>query len=279
MKRVFSVLKAIRFVNLIILLLAQVATAYFLAHAQVDQLVTNEMLFLLIGTGCIAAAGYIINDYYDIKIDLVNHPDTVVVGAALPRRQAIILHWSFNALGVGAGFLVGWEISLVNLVSAFLLWWYSNYLKRLLLVGNLVVGLLTGLSVLLVAFIYPTNVEHIAIFAFFAGGISLVREIIKDIEDQVGDKKFGCKTLPVVWGIRRTKTFLYGLIIAFSVSYLLLTYVYFRTSFLLFLSVLIPFLLLLMYRVFLADTKKDFNALSNLCKVIMVIGIVLMAFA
>ncbi len=276
MIRVLSAFKAFRFRNLVILAIAQFSTAYFLGSRNVEIFENPSLWILAIATSFIAAAGYIINDYYDIKIDLVNHPDKVVIGKELPRRQAIILHTLFNAIGIALGVWVSLKVGAVNLVSAFFLWWYSNYLKKIAFVGNLVIGILTGVSIALVGILFPSNMESIAVFAFFAGAISIIREIIKDIEDQVGDKKFGYKTLPVVLGIRKTKNLLSVLIILFSLSYIVMSYLQFRSSWMIFAIVLVPFLLVLMVRLYRADTKQDFVWLSGYCKIIMLVGIGLM---
>ena len=92
----------------------------------------------------IAAAGNVINDYYDIKIDYVNRPNQVVVGRYLKRRAILFIHAGFNTLGILGGFLISWQIGLVNILAAGLLWLYSNQLKRLPLWGNLTVAILTG---------------------------------------------------------------------------------------------------------------------------------------
>ena len=277
MIRVLSAFRAFRFRNLVILAIAQFSTAYFLGDRDLAIFINPSLWILSAATSFIAAAGYIINDYYDIKIDLVNNPDKVVIGKELPRRQAIILHTTFNAIGIILGAWVGLLVGAINLVSAFFLWWYSNYLKKIAFLGNLVIGVLTGASVALVGFLFPANMEAIAVFSFFAGAISVVREIVKDIEDQVGDQKFGCKTLPVVLGIRKTKNLLIVLIILFSLSYLIMAYVQFQSSWIIFAIVLIPFLVTLVLRLLRADTKQDFAWLSGFCKIIMLVGIGLMA--
>ncbi len=276
-----AVLKAVRVQNLFILVFAQLFTAHFLGNPGgqfLDLLLFPSFWILSISTSGIAAAGYIINDYYDIKIDLVNNPDKVVVGTDLSRRVAIILHSFFNFWGIVLGLFVSLQIGIINLVSAFFLWWYSNYLKRVPFAGNVLIGLLAGTSIALIGFLFRENLMRIVAFSFFAGAITIIREIIKDIEDQVGDKKFGCRTLPVVWGIRSTKHFLYILIVLFLVTFFVLIIQEFNENLLFMSTLILPLSLLLIFLIVKADKKKDFHRLSLYCKVLMLIGIGSMGF-
>jgi 4-hydroxybenzoate polyprenyltransferase len=226
----------------------------------------------------IAAAGYIINDYYDIKIDLINKPDRVVIGKTITRRYAIFFHTVISVTGVGMGLLINWKVGAVNFVSVFLLWLYSNNLKRLPLIGNLVVSLLTGLSIFLLSFLYEQYLPLVMTYSLFAFFMTLIREIVKDMEDMKGDTTFGCRTLPIVWGIRKTKSFLYGTILVFSFLVLWLDYQQLKISWIYFIPLLFVPMSILFYRLLKADTKKEFYQLSQLCKIIMLLGICSMIF-
>lgn len=270
-----SLLRLTRFGNLIIIGLAQYFTAYFLADARI---LSDFRLFLLTtSTLFIAAGGYVINDYYDIKIDYVNKPDRVVIGKGIPRRFAILFHTIFSVTGTIIGFYLGWKIGVINFFSAFLLWWYSNNLKRLPFVGNLAIGFLTGLSIFIVGFLNAQNSSLIFAYSFFAFFMTLIRELIKDMEDLKGDITFGCKTLPIVWGFRKTKQFLYILTLAFFGTVLVLDIIY-KALPSVYLSILLfaP-LLWFAIRLYSADTVKDFTWLSSFCKMIMLLGILSMA--
>ncbi|HRG11438.1 MAG TPA: UbiA family prenyltransferase, partial [Cyclobacteriaceae bacterium] len=98
-----------------------------------------KLLVLAVSTAIIAAAGYIINDYYDIKIDLINKPDRVVIGKGITRRYALFFHTFLSVTGIALGFLLGLRMAAIHVISAFLLWWYSNNLKRQPFIGNFVV--------------------------------------------------------------------------------------------------------------------------------------------
>lgn len=272
-KSVFQILKLIRYPNLAIIALTQLLTALFLVeNTSIQYLLTDyRFVILVISTLLIASGGYIINDYYDIKIDYINKPDRVVIGKHLKRRHVLVMHSFFNGLGILLGVLVSWWIVGINILATYLLWLYSNLLKRLPLWGNLGVSFLTGLSVFVIFILYRQNLELIAMYAIFAFFISLIREIVKDLEDIEGDEKFGCKTLPIAVGTVATKQIVY------LITFLFLTVVYFLANnlpaFWPFFLTLTVILFFLCNRIYVADKKKDYANISTYAKVIMVLGI------
>src|SRR6478609_6197453 len=272
----FGFLKLTRFWNLLIIAMAQ----YFAVDFFIDKIkIWDVRLFVLsLSTVIIAAAGYIINDYYDVKIDLINKPERVVIGKDVARRYALLFHSLLSMIGVALGFLLGWKIGVINFFSAFLLWWYSNDLKRQPFIGNFVVALLTGLSIFLVNILYHVHSPLVTIYALFAFAMTLVREIVKDAEDLKGDNTFGCKTLPIIWGLRKTKIVIYVVLAIFSITVLLLNQFYVGLPTYYFLICLFIPLLILTLRLIRADRMKDFGWLSTFSKLIMLLGILSMAF-
>jgi len=271
-----AMLRLTRFGNLLIIGFAQTATAFFLVGSHTWQ--TFSLWLLSNSTIIIAAAGYIINDYYDIKIDYINKPERVVIGKIIPRRFAILFHTLFSVSGIAIGFYLSWQIGVIHFFSAFMLWLYSNSLKRLPLIGNVVIAFLTSLSVFIIAVYYKTNFNLILIYALFAFFISLVREVVKDMEDLKGDITFGCKTLPILWGIRKTKFFLYTVLVVFVLIVLVLDSYFTILPSVYFMSFLFLPLAWFALRLHRADTVKDFRWLSNLSKMIMLLGIISMLF-
>ncbi|HLZ15388.1 MAG TPA: geranylgeranylglycerol-phosphate geranylgeranyltransferase [Cyclobacteriaceae bacterium] len=269
-------MKLTRFWNLLVIGLAQYSVAGFLiARSKVWDI---ELLVLSVSTITIAAGGYIINDYYDVKIDLINKPERVVIGKDVARRYALLSHSLLSMMGTALGFLLNWKIGVVNFFSAFLLWWYSNDLKRQPFIGNFVVALLTGLSIFLVNILYRVHQPLVTIYALFAFAMTLVREVVKDAEDLKGDNSFGCRTLPIVWGIRKTKFFLYSLLVVFFVSVIEINQFYAQLPMYYFLTFLFVPLVVWVIWLVRADTTKDFYRLSQWCKVIMLLGISSMIF-
>jgi len=269
-------IKLTRFWNLLIIALAQYFTAAFLIGTEK---IWDPKLFLLsASTMIIAAAGYIINDYYDVKIDLINKPERVVIGKEVARRYALLFHSVLSIIGVALGFLLNWKIGVINFFCAFLLWWYSNDLKRQPFIGNFVVALLTSISIFMVNILYHTYQPLVGIYSIFAFAMTLIREVVKDMEDLKGDNTFGCKTLPIIWGMRKTKFLLYLLMAILFGSVIYINELYKQLPLLYFFAFLFVPLVFLFARLVRADTKKDFYYLSQWCKVIVLLGIVSMVF-
>jgi len=258
-----------------------------------------HFFFLVMATVLITAAGYVINDYFDTKTDLVNRPETVILGRKLNRRWAILLHIIFNTIGIGLGAYISFYIGLPILTLVFvmitgILWFYSTTYKRQFLIGNVIVSLLTALVPLMVLlFEIPllrekygllmielkANFNYIilwvAAFSFYAFLLTLIREIIKDVEDFEGDNAYGRNTLPIVLGVMNTKLIIITFILFTQFS---IIYVYFRflkdiVTLIYFGLLLIIPLLMLLYKIFVAKEKKDYHFASNLAKGIMLAGI------
>jgi len=274
--------RLVRMTNLIIVVITQYFTRILLIGPRQEwrQIIADPNMFILsLSTVCIAAAGYIINDYFDIKIDIVNKPERVVVGRYLKRRWAMGAHQVLNVMGALMGFFVSHWVFLINVFSITLLWFYSERYKRLPFIGNFIVALLTGFTLLILTFNYPANRKLVLIYAVFSFFITMIREIVKDMEDIKGDEAHGCRTLPIIWGIRRTKTFLYLWIALFIITLFIMgSTLHNFTLISLFVLLLLP-LFWLVFKLMRSDTRKDFRHLSNLCKIIMILGLLTMLWA
>ncbi|MCS5491675.1 geranylgeranylglycerol-phosphate geranylgeranyltransferase [Algoriphagus limi] len=262
-------------INLLLVAFTQLMTAYFLIETsrQGSPVLEDFRLYLLIfSTLLITAAGYMINDYYDVKIDYINRPHEVIVGKGIKRRVVIFLHTLFNFVGIGIGGIVAPRIAIVNFFAAFLLWLYSNRLKREPFIGNLTVAFLTGLSVYLVAFYYQKNELLVMTYAIFAFFLNLIREIIKDIEDRNGDRKHGCRTLPIVLGFRKTKQIIFLIAASFVTAIMIVTLELNEPRLFYYFGILGLFFLWFMRKVYLSDRKSHFSQLSTFAKILMLLG-------
>ena len=186
------------------------------------------LTLLIVSVVGIAAGGYVINDYFDVKIDRINHPDNLVVTRIISRDAAMNLFYGLTAVGVIAGTVVAWwahswTLLFTYIVIPGLLWFYSASYKRMFLVGNLVVAFASAIVPLLVAIANADYLHHLyqnalayspivgelyvwtGGFAIFAFLLTWVREIVKDIEDIEGDREMECRTLPIVWGDKVAK--------------------------------------------------------------------------
>lgn len=270
---------------------------------------------LCVSTVLIAAAGYIINDYFDIRIDVINKPDKVILERLIPRRAAIKVHWLFNGLAMLMAAAVAIpaghpEWLMLQLFCIGLLWRYSTTWKRQFMIGNVIVALMTALTIVALI-IYELSVQDLAaglipgwqipvfqsqahffsyysvpilsIFALFAFLMTWMREIVKDMEDYKGDDEEGCVTMPIQWGLLRSTRFVQ---ILGAVCLAMLAGTAFQAvtlpggrGFILTGYILLALILPLaswMYRLPKAATQAHYHKSSRQIKWIMVLGIILL---
>jgi 4-hydroxybenzoate polyprenyltransferase len=271
-----SIFRLTRIWNLVIVGGAQLAVAYYLIG--LDPLIQKDLLLLIFSTILITAAGYSINNYFDIKIDLINEPEQVVVGRFLTRRKTIFLHFILSVGGTAIGFFLNWKLGIANLLASVILWFYSSAFKRIPFLGNLSVATLTALSILVFLLVYPGSFPGIWMYGFFAFLITLIRESVKDMEDLAGDKTYGRRTIPVVLGIAGTKLYS-GSLILILVSAIWMAYFLFHPlSIIVILGLLMLPLAFFTFLLVKADTIDEFSILSRIAKLLMVTGIISIAF-
>ena len=244
-----------------------------------------QFLLLTASTVLIAAGGYIINDIYDTSIDHDNKPGKNKINNGISESVALKYYYVLTTIGILAGFIVAFSIGkfslgFVPLFAAISLYMYSTFYKKRFLSGNLLIAALSSLSVLIVGLFEPEfykSIIYLLWYAVFAFEISLIREIIKDIEDMDGDEKAQSKSLPILYGIKKTKAVLYGLTIFMAATILHVLYYNFWDntviSFWILVGIFLIPLLLLSYMIFIAEEKRDFHFASVFTKVYMFIGI------
>lgn len=308
MKEIKGFFRLIRIPNLILVALTQYLLRYcillpiFAMHDVTPILNSYYFHLFVLSTVLISAAGYIINDYFDVQIDLVNKPHKVVIGKLMHRHLAMAIHLLFNIVGVFIGFFIGWklgnyQLGYIQLISAGLLWFYSTNYKRQFIVGNIIVSILTAMTVMTVGFFEPilynalsdeTKIAAqiilliLAAYSFFSFMISLIREIVKDMEDTQGDADYNCKTIPIVLGIKRTKIIISVLTIILIFSIGFVQYKQLATGaihpmlyVLFFIQLPLVYFLWLLRK---AVSQYEFHSLSRLIKGIMLFGILSMAY-
>jgi 4-hydroxybenzoate polyprenyltransferase len=301
MKLITAFFRLIRWQNLVFIGLTQ-SLFYFVVYRS---LFTTEhhlpqLLWIMLASILIAAAGYIINDYFDLNIDQINKPSKNVINTIISRRWAIAWHFILNTVALVCTILAvslhKWYLILANIICMILLWFYSTSFKRQLLIGNIVIALLTTWTILIVFYLYvplqsaigtndPTTVKFFRaafLYAGFAFIITLIREAVKDMEDIKGDASYGCKTLPIVAGITATKVYtlvwtivLIGALVVLQLYILQFSWLWAVLYSILFvITPLIYFARLLLK----ANTPSEFNRLSAITKWIMLAGILSMVF-
>lgn len=255
--------------------------------------------FLVIATVLIAAGGYIINDIIDQTADKINKPKVRTVGVSINEKRAKFLYYLFTFVGIGFGFTLSFVIKIsayfaIFAGTAFGLYMYSRLLRKMALVGNILVSLMVGLSIAIVVIFellpidpgYDEELKRflldiiidIAIAAFL---INLIREIVKDIEDIQGDHVARYKTLPIVLGAKRTAKVasVLSLLTLTLISWYTFTFLYEDklTVGILFFGVIAP-LGYVSTQLWEADKKSQFSRLSIILKIIMLVGIISIPF-
>lgn len=325
MKLFAAFLRLVRWPNLVFIVLTQllfyycIVTTSFNSGRYIDfegnQLTPKLLVLLIASSVLIAAAGYIINDYFDLNIDQVNKPDAIVINKIIRRRWAIIWHLSLSAIGVALAFYVGYKINnlllgVLNLICVLLLWVYSTSLKKRLLIGNIVISLLTAWVVLVIYFCefnavkwldgvrldntlkeaakayYQQYLQRLfrlaVIYSGFAFIISLIREVVKDIEDMQGDAKYGCRTMPIVWGVPASKMFV-GVWLVVLILAIVIIHIYGLMQFwwvapIYGLLTIVGPLVYMLLQFYKASTPAHYHRISQLIKLVMFTGILSMIF-
>lgn len=240
-------LRLIRPINLVIIALTMYSVRFFyfvlggMESNNYDGQERFDFALLVFSTVLIAAAGNIINDYFDVRTDRVNRPERLIITKHIKRRWAIIWHWLLNGVAFGIAIYLSVRYStfwyvFIHLLSINSLWFYSMYFKRKPFIGNFIIAGLTALVPLLCGIHFYLNASFeetlispeltalatvsdgisfwkiqllqdgnfIYVLAFFAFVLNLSREIIKDMEDVKGDEYIAAKTLPIVLGNRKS---------------------------------------------------------------------------
>ena len=321
-------LRLIRLPNLIIIILTMCGIRYGLlealwihaaeilkAEGTSDPLIGHlhmpliHFVILLISVISIAAGGYIINDYFDIKADRINKPDRVFITSSTERRTAILGHLVFSFIGLTCGIYLAWKVgnwklASIHLFSIISLWFYSAFLKRQLLIGNILIAFM-ALLVPVTAGLFEMisgavpSLERLDLYVFGEGtrlmiigtiliagyGIfaflsNLLREIIKDAEDMQGDSNIGRKTMPLVLGEITTR-YIILFFLFFTIFLLGMTqrYIYEEGMDLYFwyitIAIQIPLLALGVF-IWRSKEKTDYTQCSLITKFIIVSGVISM---
>lgn len=297
----------IRFKNLIIIALTQYLIRYAIIEPMISlssfelQLSHFNFFLMSLATVLIAAGGYIINDYFDTRIDRVNRPDLVVIDTYIKRRVAMGAHVVASIAGIALGFYVAlqagvYQLGFIYAISSGMLWFYSTDFKRQLLVGNLVISFLTALVPIMVPlFEIPLlNQEYgeilleanadftfllrfVGAYSLFAFVSSLIREIIKDMEDVNGDISFGRTTIPIAFGIEKSKSVIIALSLILIIGLAYIQRLQLEANDFVFFSYILiaiqfpmAFLIIKLRR---AKEQSEFAFISRIVKLIMLAGI------
>lgn len=311
MKLFKAFIQLIRWPNLLFIALTQIIFLYCIERPIFHDasVLTNVhgwyFVMLVIASVFIAAAGNIINDYFDLNIDQINKPQKVVVDKFISRRWVILWHLILSAIGIILGFIIDFNtpvrfLGLANLLSVLILFFYSVSLKKKFLIGNVLISLLTAWVILVITYCETNHLLDVFrkgtslevdklsrltfLYAGFAFIISLIREIIKDMEDVEGDRKYGCKTMPIVLGLNATKVFVTVWLTVLIVALIIVQFYVLQFGWWFWLSacycllfIVIP-LIWIFIKLLKAQSAVEFHKISSVVKVVMLMGIMSMLF-
>ncbi|MEO6251748.1 MAG: geranylgeranylglycerol-phosphate geranylgeranyltransferase [Ferruginibacter sp.] len=313
MKLISAFLRLVRWPNLVMIAVTQLLFKLTFVHPfssrSEEEVFTsfggNHFLMLMVSSLLIAAAGNIINDYFDLNIDEINKPEKKIIDKWIKRRWAIVIHIVFSVTGILLGFYVDSQtpvfwLGFSNTICVVLLFAYSISLKKKLLVGNVLISLLTAWVILVCFLCYYRSLgcnrcepsEWQAelyrfmrisfLYAGFAFVISLIREVVKDMEDIEGDKRYGCKTIPIAWGIPASKVFVAVWLIVLIgtiaiVQFYVLQFGWYWSAIYCIALIIAP-LVWVLWKLYQAQVPKDYHQLSTTIKFVMMAGLLSMIF-
>ncbi|MBW2960649.1 geranylgeranylglycerol-phosphate geranylgeranyltransferase [Mesonia aestuariivivens] len=290
-------LQLVKLPNLVLIIITQVLIKYFLLEPFGIAITLNNFGFslLVIATICLAAAGNIINAIFNAESDLINQPHKVLIGRKISEKAAYNLFFVLNILGVVIGFYLSNMIQKPSFTAIFiftsaLLYLYAQSLKKYLILGNVLISFLVAMSIVILGIIdlYPaitpqnkmsqqTIFSILIDYSIFAFLINWLREMVKDQQDINGDHKAGINTLPIAIGKDRTNKviFLIAILPLVAILYYLYEYLYHNNYSLVYALVfIIAPLLYVMFKLLAANTKKDYQHLGFVIKLIMIFGII-----
>lgn len=270
----------LRPVNLGIIILTMTLFMFHASQWSVQNLRWPDALFVLLAVLFTAAAGYVINDILDIEEDIINKPEKRIIAKHVSIRSGFIFYLILLLGSLVFGFLTGLSMGLVCVLISVLLYFYSSDLKGTTLWGNLLVSLMNGV----VVFFSAQGVDekfngYFAEYAFLAFLITMVREVVKDIEDMEGDKTREYETFPLVYGARKSVWLGMGILtlLNFHMVYLItesknLYFGIFCGAF-----VLLP-VFYFYHQLLTASEKADYSRIQRRLKWLMVSGILSVVF-
>ncbi len=311
MKLLKAFIQLVRWPNLLFIVITQIVFLYcierpiFISANVFTNVHGWYFVMLVVASVCIAAAGNIINDYFDLNIDQINKPHKVIVDKIINRRWVIFWHLLLSIIGITLGFIIDINtpvkfLGVANLISVIILFFYSVSLKKKFLIGNILISLLTAWVILVITYCETNHLLNVFknghslevdklsrltfLYAGFAFIISLIREIVKDMEDIEGDRTYGCKTMPILLGLNATKVFVTVWLTVLIIAMLLVQFYVLQFGWWFWISasycllfIIVP-LIWIFIKLFSAQTAAQFHTISTVVKVVMLMGIMSMLF-
>ncbi len=274
--KIASLFSVVRGYNIPIIALAQYLSAIFILAPRkgaINILLDANLLVLVLASSLTIASGYIINNFYDSKKDLINRPNKSMLDRLVSQQTKLQVYFSLNFFVVLIGFFVSFRAVIFFSTYIFLIWFYSHKIKKYPIIGNLMAAFLAVLPFFGILLYYKNFYEVIFFHATFLFLLLLVREMIKDLENLRGDLANDYQTVPIVYGEEVSKKSItilllltvvpvYFLINVFDVGYM---DIYFYTGF-----IIMIFFGLKLWK---STSKEQFLQLHNILKLLIVAGV------
>ncbi|SKB30232.1 geranylgeranylglycerol-phosphate geranylgeranyltransferase [Maribacter arcticus] len=274
--KVLSLFSVVRGYNILVIALAQyLASIYILSpNLPLRQVVFDVNLFaIVIASVMVIAGGYIINNFYDAEKDLINKPRKSMLDRLVSQRFKLTTYFVLNFMAVIAASYVSFRAVFFFSSYIFGIWIYSHKLKRIPLLGNFISATL-AITPFFVVFVYYRNFETVIfVHAFFLFLLILAREMIKDLENLSGDIAQNYKTIPIIYGARTSKIIITLLILLTLLPSLLLIFKFDVGYMNFYFATCVLLLVLFIFLLSRAETKKDYVWLHNILKLIIVVGV------
>ncbi len=181
---------------------AILAVIAILLMAIISGVFTFQVLVACIVVFLITGFGNAINDYFDYKIDAINKPLRPIPSGRISLKTAGYYSLALALFGNILAFLfLGLVPELIALVTTLLMFYYAHTLKKKLLIGNIAISFLTGLSFVFGGIVVGVIITSVYL-GFYAFLTTMMREIVKDMEDIKGDEIEGANTLPIAYGMK-----------------------------------------------------------------------------
>ncbi len=277
----FSLISVIRGYNILVLIIAQYLASIFIfsPNKSIRSVIFDVyLLYLVLASVCVVAAGYIINNFYDAKVDRINRPVKAGIDNYVKQETKLKLYFFLNFLGFLFGSMVSWRAALFFSIYIFGIWFYSHKLKRYPFTGLISATILTILPFFAVFVHFRNFSKIIFVHAVFLFLVIMVRELVKDLENLKGALANNYITFPVEYGEKKTKQLsIFLLILSLLPVIVLFSYPaisYMKYYFFLALIVLI-FVGVYLWN---STKRKQYAILHNILKLLLLIGVFSLIF-
>ena len=276
LKKIFSFFSVIRGYNIWVIALAQYLAAIFILapEKRALEIILDWQLFLIVIASTLTiASGYIINNFYDAKKDLINRPRKAMIDRLVSQETKLKVYFAINGLVALLMFFVSWRAVLFFSAYIFLIWFYSHKLKKMFLIGNITASILAVLPFFGILMYYKNFYHVIFAHAFFLLLLIFIRELIKDLENIEGDLITDYKTIPVVFGEKKAKTIISILVSATLIPVYFLVEIYDIGYMDIYFYLSLVSLLFFVLKLWKSTSKTDYLKLHFLLKFIIVSGV------